>query len=275
MTLPSGYTAHTQLTQTVSDDAPEWELIENLCMHVDEVYVDADGYQVGMLINDPNNELVAAMWHSAIDDEITEDTYFSFHVVVHPEHQGKKLGSALLEAAVSLYHQYKAEHPALQADVYVVNEKVMQGLFNRGFSVSEDLRENPGDFVVAMAEAPKLADFFKLALKSDPAACSLAMDHVAAQYEVAVPEVFELCRRWCEQPDTLLSTEQQKVEQVVLRLPLSEFDQKYMWSQVQKYAEQHALFPLQELPHETPSVSSSMTMQHLHDHEIPRASMRR
>lgn len=273
MTLPDGYTAQTHFPHTTNDEAPEWELIEDLCMHNDELYVERDGYQVGMLVNDINNELVGAMWFGINDSGDTP--YYSFHAVVHPDHQGKGVGSALLDTAVSLYHEHKTSTPSLVADVYVVNEKVMQGLFNRGFSMSEDLRENPGDFVVAMSEAPGLPEFFKRALKASPAACNVAMSNVAEQRELAVADVFELCRRWCEKPDTLMSTEQQMLEQVVLALPLNEFDKKYMWSQVQKHAEQHALFPDPHLILSVPAPQTASVALHAPLQDAERPAMRR
>lgn len=236
MPLPEGYSLRVSLAD--HDEHPDWTLVEHVCMQTDEVYVDPYQYHIGTLIEAPDGDVVGAMWYS-----FEHKNVFSFHLATSPQHRDIGLGSFMLDEAVRIYHAHKAEKPELQADIFLVAPKVLQGLFNRGFCVHDMVPVDEDDFWASMKEAPPLDTFLQSAIQKDPKQFFAALN--TTPLPAAVPEKLwpSIVKTWFKQPFPLEPGTQDAFQHFLLQLPLPPIDQRYLWSQLQNHSESKTPFP--------------------------------
>lgn len=112
----------------VFTDSDIWDDIEDITMKVD-IGVESSGHDIaGILYNKSDNSPVGASWYHHENNE------FSFHIAVVPDHQSQGLGRVLLDKVLDIYNVLKSKNPSLEMDVHVINSKLTNALYRRGFS---------------------------------------------------------------------------------------------------------------------------------------------
>jgi GNAT superfamily N-acetyltransferase len=92
--------------------------------------------ELSIIIVDLIDNVVAASWIS------WDGENYEFDVVVDKEHQGNKLGSALIDAHIDIPYDYIDENPDATMVLHIVNDKMKKALEKRNFVVKEGLTKD-------------------------------------------------------------------------------------------------------------------------------------
>lgn len=87
--------------------------------------------EIDSVVLDENGHVIAGTWISWDGDN------YEFDVVVSKEHQGKGIGSYLIDRYINIPEEYMEINPETTMNLHIVNEKLKDILFKKGFDIKE------------------------------------------------------------------------------------------------------------------------------------------
>ena len=87
--------------------------------------------EIDSVVLDENGHVIAGTWISWDGDN------YEFDVVVSKEHQGKGIGSYLIDRYINIPEEYMEINPETTMNLHIVNEKLKDMLLKKGFDIEE------------------------------------------------------------------------------------------------------------------------------------------
>ena len=109
--------------------------------------------EIDSVVLDENGHVIAGTWISWDGDN------YEFDVVVSKEHQGKGIGSYLIDRYINIPEEYMEINPETTMNLHIVNEKLKDMLLKKGFDIEE--QHGKENYVMSKSSENSIDSFLK------------------------------------------------------------------------------------------------------------------
>lgn len=216
----SSYEFYTPNNDEVNEDSPIWDDVEVVAFE-NELGVESLDHKIAGIAYSSDKKPIGAVWY------LHNSSEFQFHIAVSPSHQSKGIGSALLDRVLSEYNVLKSQNNRLEMDVHVINRRLTEALYRRGFHCYDYL-ESEDDTYEKMTDAPPTIEFFNEAKETSLIDTIDAIKNGSQQSNIPINEFSVLTNEWFKSPSKLDEKVAGGLSKTLQSLPLDSHDIHYL-----------------------------------------------
>lgn len=109
--------------------------------------------EIDAVVLDDNSKVIAGAWTSWDGDN------YEFDVVVSKEHQGKGIGSYLIDRYIEIPQEYMEINPETTMNLHIVNDKLKDMLLAKGFDINT--KQGKGDYIMSKSSEDSINSFLQ------------------------------------------------------------------------------------------------------------------